>query len=156
MPDTDYATMPAGLELNALIAEKVMGWRIVKKLRQMPPVTCNPTKEPDPSMFPFVWMAPLDCYRFRDNGDYCHYQAWGEGLVWSPSTDPAADYEVLCHVRERWDAGARDIAGSELVELLSSRVPEAYTLDWAPLWYRTGDYGRSALMALAEMGKDNG
>ncbi len=68
--------------------------------------------------------------------------------AWSPSTNPAHDYEVLVYVREHW--GGED----------TCLVREALTLSWERRWaerggklacgsimYEPGDYARAAIAA---------
>ncbi|MCH7792402.1 MAG: hypothetical protein IID31_09015, partial [Planctomycetes bacterium] len=70
-------TMEAGPELDALVAERVMGWE-----------KYNPEDAPA-------------CWQQKNTGDWImHFIK--ESLSWSPSTDVAADYEVLVFVRENF------------------------------------------------------
>ena len=75
--------MEAGRELDALVAEKVMGWhRVHDGLNE----------------------------RWADVNGYGAYVNRGDGtpppgMFWSPSTDIAAAWQVVEHMRLRWDHG---------------------------------------------------
>ena len=137
MPDTDYATMPAGLELNALIAEKVMGWRH------------------DSAGY---WLD-ADGEQVAWSAQNVRAAIYPEA-VWSPSTDPTADYEVLCHVRKTWTPVAISRFAWELAMLWEARVDNksvvAARAFAGDINYLPGDFARAGLMTLAAMAKDKG
>lgn len=59
-------------------------------------------------------------------------------------TDPAADYEVLRHVRETWDHSRQYQFAHALAELYRSRKEGRHPV----VRYQPGDYSRAALAAL--------
>ena len=128
----NYATKEAGPELNAAVAERIMGW---------------PRRAFDDPL----WGHRPYVAELSDGSVHVYPLA---GNYWSPSTDPAADRDVLCYVRDNWD----EIQCMRFVEclqqLLRSRDPvhcmaaEQYGLEeWLELG-QAGDYSRAALMAL--------
>lgn len=60
------------------------------------------------------------------------------------TTDAAADYEVLCHVRETWDGPARYAMMKRLTTMWLERCVEFER--W--LAYMPGDYSRAALAVM--------
>lgn len=76
-----------------------------------------------------------------------------EGIAeWSPSTDPAADYEVLVKVRETWEPlkvcdfrDALTLAWARAFE--ARRQSGTIIIVSGPNQYQPGDYSRAALAA---------
>lgn len=112
--------------LNRDCAERVMGW----EYHEHENGSCYLGGNKDPSC---LW-------DYRARGD------------WSPSTDPAADYEVLVHVRENWGPQKQC---AFVVELQKTRYAKARHINIpamvADLCYESGDYSRAALAALEKV-----
>ena len=117
MTDTE---LQAGDELNACVAEKVMGWHVHHRNT--------------------VHWTDSDKFEYRVRGIV------GE---WSPSTDPAADYEVLKVVRE-WRGGKRRAFGDALWAIWQTRWVNAACPSTAAILYQPGDYSRAAMKAVAK------
>jgi len=130
---TDWANMEAGPELDALVAV-MMGW-----VRPKTYIAHTAAKEGT-----------------TETGQYVVQTQWSKAGLCRPcpppySTDPAADYEVLCHVRETWgNAGALDPRFERFCECLKTlwwaRSPVTTHFLLATL-YLPGDYSRARLMA---------
>lgn len=125
MTRAEILALPAGRELDALVAEKVMGYAgRVKWYGKGLPSACPVVDGAFPSAVP-------------------HY-----------STDPAADYAVFAHVREIWHAnGLLYSFFCELASIFDRRCPHD-ELDDPPLLfglveYAPGDYARAALLTKA-------
>ena len=130
----DGRTMGAGAEMDALVAERVMGWK-----------RCDESYECGGSV------AARFVYRDGDGVFICC-------TSWMPkfSSDPSADYEVLKHVRDGW-GGKGAIYGEPFCNILAGiwrrrweeRYPEETDSDGA-FWgmYQPGDYSRAALLAV--------
>jgi hypothetical protein len=81
MTEADIREMPAGPEMDALVAELVMGWRPYENGRQYCDLSCG---------------LPAD----RDVDDFIHYSCSYEiPDDWSPSTDIAAAWLVIDKMR---------------------------------------------------------
>lgn len=65
------------------------------------------------------------------------------------TTDPRDDYEVLKHVREKWDENQQRAFQRCLLETMSKRGWCSITTGYAWL-YEPGDYSRAALLAIGE------
>ena len=103
-------------ELDVLVAEKVMGWRLAINGRWSVP-----------SAHPMSNM-PSDVPGF--------------------TTDPHDDYEVLKHVREKWDGDMQDKFTERLGDVfMKRRGVSENRLNFA-LRYEPGDYSKAALNAL--------
>ena len=103
-------------EIDARVAELVMGWKPDKKNSG---AWIPPGKEPLRSG-----------YYTAQPGSF--------------TTDPAADYEVLKHVREKWGSTA---VGHFIANLGDMWGERGYN---CALWYQPGDYNKAALLALGE------
>jgi hypothetical protein len=111
-------------EMDARIAEKVMGWPVV----------------------PYVgWVLRQGPFVAREGG-LVEVQG-GENDRWSPSTDIAADYSVLIQVRETWNASERQDFENELVAIWRMRAEQAKSPNCEML-YKPGDYSLAALACL--------
>ena len=151
----------AGSELNALVAEKVMGWtKTIHRedtfvrddgclgighnrcedcnniLETLHAVTCPWLKRHQ------IWRCSIESY--SDTGDPKNYRPCQD---WSPSTDPAADYEVLKVARE-WRASKRRAFGDALWAIWQTRWVNAACPSTAAILYQPGDYSRAALKAV--------
>lgn len=109
-------------EMDAEVAEKVLGWH--------------------------------HDYRFSQT----HAEYWRDssneivaGGDWSPTSDPAADYSVLQHVRSKWDVRALHRFRVALDEAWQQRARSNAHLIWRLDMYFPGDYARAALASLAAM-----
>lgn len=123
--------MPSNRELDCLVAERVLGWKVVEYGREGE-------------------------FRYYETGD-----DYIEESNFLPSSDVSDDYAVLQHVREKWlDAddyheanGRWNVFWRSLAEILRSRDPYYRdTVNQYELYYmqeyRPGDYSRAALAAL--------
>lgn len=93
-------------------------------------------------------------------------EAAGRGKPWPAYTsDLAADYDVLRHVRETWDEEARTRFAQELLLIYGERwramLKRRETLPFVPhelmyhlLCYQVGDYSRAALAVWESERKD--
>jgi hypothetical protein len=126
--DVDIDAMEAGPELDVLVAE-LMGWTEV-----MPGLFGVPVGVP-PGGTTMGTKQPITPY----------------------STDIAADYSVLCHVRETWGASNHESFFTLLWWAWAHRQDKdikAATRDIAegwgamPTYYQPGDYSRAALKAV--------
>lgn len=71
------------------------------------------------------------------------------------TTDPAADYQVLEHVREKWEPLQHCTMRDELQMAWGERARDAEVAQvWGPTQYRPGDYSRAALAALDKEQQD--
>jgi hypothetical protein len=125
MTEAEIREMPAGPEMDALVAELVMGWRPYENGRQYCDLSCG---------------LPAD----RDVDDFIHYSCSYEiPDDWSPSTDIAAAWLVVekitarnppFHESPEWGLELRQIGDGWGVRLYGSHVPmlEAEA-DTAPL-----------------------
>jgi hypothetical protein len=87
----DYATMPAGVEMDAEIARRVMEWPTIgmnTPFREAGNAHGVVVREDD------GWLKPM---RFARVGDACPLDD-----SWRPSTDIAAAWEVLEVIRQRF------------------------------------------------------
>jgi hypothetical protein len=117
---TKIAEMQAGRELDAMVAERVMGW----------------TDRADETAFgPELVMRP-------PTASGLHHR------VPNYSTDPAADYAVLEHVRESWERDPWFRLQDRLRRLQSSRDHRHGREEDSACMYLPGDYSRAALLAL--------
>lgn len=66
------------------------------------------------------------------------------------STDPAADYSVLCRVRQKWDIYDRQKFGIALDAIFQSRITYCMSAWETASMYEPGDYSRAALLAVSE------
>lgn len=120
-------------ELDARVAELVMGWR-----RWVPPAIAPYARlfEPGFNMARNGWdqsdSAPL--YEVLDHDAPLY------------TTDPSDDYEVLRHVRETWDTDAQYRFAHALAELYRPRKEGNHPI----LRYMPGDYSRAALAVMEE------
>jgi hypothetical protein len=115
-------------ELDALVAEKVMGWTFFD-------VSGGQIPKHEATM---CWASP---------GSPSHHR---EELPFY-STDPTADYSVLVRVRETWGWKMRDAFYAALCAAWTERRTSNVHLGWgdhSSLWYSPGDYSRAALAAL--------
>jgi hypothetical protein len=65
------------------------------------------------------------------------------------TTDPAADYQVLAHVREKWGAEHHCAMRDELKMAWERRAHDSDKAEvWGPTQYRPGDYSRAALAVI--------
>lgn len=71
--------LPAGRELDALVAEKVMGWRLVNY------ETYEPATTPE----------DYECAAYNDGWEWEGWDEVGEAWKWRPSTDIAAAWQVV-------------------------------------------------------------
>ena len=116
-------------ELDAEVARKVMGWEVHFRNTAF-------------------WVDAADANKLCDRvlasvGD------------WRPSTDPAADYEVLKHVREQWDAEPQAEFKAALEDIWQPRSrSRGGLIHFYILAYAVGDYSRAALAALRAGGKE--
>jgi hypothetical protein len=101
-------------ELDARVATEIMGWK-----RGRPERGEYPWRRPDGSWHP-------------------------SHVVPGYTSDPAADYEVLCHVRETWDGPKQAAMMERLTTMWAERSAEY--LRW--LAYMPGDYSRAALAVM--------
>lgn len=115
-------------ERDRLVAEKVMGWRHDYRFSQ----------------------THAESWRIVREGDETPSEIVASGN-WSPSTDTAADYAVLCHVREKWDDGDKREFLTALRTIWAAR-PEAVKGCWnhaeLPMAYLVGDYSLAALIKI--------
>lgn len=116
-------------EIDALVAEKVMGW-----------YGC------------FNW----GCYTSRKYIDQKHppEEEFKANEDWSPTTDLTADYEVLKHVREDWNDAYRGWFCDELRVVWSTRANEDGWKNSYQQFYEPGDYSKAALKVLLEKSED--
>lgn len=118
----------AGREMDALLAERLMGWHRVAIFKSG------------------------DGTKIRDvNG----YEGESSRLrsVPSYSTDIAADFLVLSHVRSVWDFESRSKFWDALATLLAPRtrgVPTDGQHISLLMYYEAGDYSRAALKAMEQ------
>lgn len=131
-------------ERDAMVSEKVMGWRWV-----------TPAYECDPSLRHRWLLPPTDAKAEWNKAatpdlpiDFRSLAA----LTPEYSADPAADYEVLRHVRQRWGHTFQIRFQNQLYELQRGRTFDGEK-DWrhfssrtGPGWlYEPGDYALAAL-----------
>ncbi len=123
MPDLDRETilnMEAGPEFDALVAE-MMGWSI--EHHDGKPPHFHRTSEKSH----WVWLAD-----------------------WSPSTDPATDYEVLVFVRENWETKQQDMFRMSIDDIWNERMDFSISFVIGGYYYQPGDYSRAALLTTLE------
>lgn len=131
-----------GCELDAAVAERVMGWLVVVSDDGEDWYERQVTR----------WPCLI---QHREGGQWLsrHDRVGmsGHDENWSPSSDSAADYAVLKHVRETWD-GARVARFERAIEsILGGR--DRYAGNWKLLpllLYEPGDYSLAALLSLTE------
>jgi len=122
-------------EQDAKVAEVVMGWRIGR-----------PDSTP---AFKVDWCM---------NGSHLVCTLGG----FKPTTDPAADYQVLEHVREKWSQTKVCALRDELALMWSRRATErdkqaTSVREFAVhgcTQYQPGDYSRAALAAIEKERED--
>ena len=147
MPDLtreQILKMEAGPELDALVAERVMGWGWVQFTRYNNHFQSRKGRflTSDPKWYCSAHEAKRSKISFVLHP--CPY--WQ--LV-SFSSDIAADYEVLVFVRENWDKGKRLTFGFQLSTLFDDRwtIDDFGDIETAGYYYQPGDYSRAALAA---------
>ena len=123
MSDTEVQAGPELLELNARVAEKVMGWK--------------PVQYPGGIYWDEGEQGPIPGGKFspRFSGSF------------KPSTDPAADYGVLKVARE-WPVTRRQAFCKALLDIWHERRAEAGYPSLGGILYEPGDYSRAALKAV--------
>jgi hypothetical protein len=119
------SSTPHSRRIDALVSERVMGWKEGTLAAYAECVALYGQEETDEA---FAWAGVL------------HY-----------TSDPAADYLVLVKVRESWTDGMHSAFLRILEASLRLRAAESETLDpkydaW--LMYKPGDYSHAALLAL--------
>lgn len=128
-------------ELDALVAEKVMGWQWYVDLDDV--------------------ASKIHGYRYLHKGvPHWSRKASGNEPIWHDhiyglpefTTDPAADYEVLKHVRERWSLQDKTVFEDALSTLFADKFRRDRTgsiVSWnTSCLYEPGDYSMAALKAL--------
>lgn len=128
--------------MDARVAEMVMGWTWA---------TLNPERYPDTPPARFLispeeasrsWNVPATLDLPLDTPDH----AWNSAPHYT--TDTAADYEVLRHVRRFWSAEQRMRFGRVLVhKIWRGRWGNGWAMPAAML-YEPGDYARAALAVM--------
>jgi hypothetical protein len=92
-----------------------------------------------------------DSWPFQEsypNPDYNGQIFWR--LLRKYTSDAAADYEVLKHVREKWEDDLTYSFHESLFGLWRKRSKNAGWSEMTPLVYEPGDYSIAALKALGE------
>jgi hypothetical protein len=120
-------------ELDRLVAEKVMGWRLYKS---------HPEQSYWASTPEHYALAAVDLSWTWDGRNH------EPASYWQPTTNVANDYEVLVHVRENWDADQQDKFVSELTQIWYERCVIAKRRH-IELHYEVGDYCKAAFHAEA-------
>lgn len=115
-------------ELDAKVADKVMGWKVHGR----------------PFPGPGHWVTDK-------NGAFIGNIDGGEvnEKHWRPSVDAAADYEVLKRVRETWTDEQQDNFEVALEDIMIAKESN-YPNTWHVILYEPGDWSRAALKALGE------
>ena len=134
--------MEAGPKFNALVAERVMGWKRGQRGNWI--VSVPPNHE---------WLS--DDGGWEPTTKEVTFPL--EDLHIPPySTDPAADYEVLVFVRENWEEAKRLSFGLQLSSILDDRwgANDFGDVETAGYYYQPGDYSRGALLTTL-LAKDN-
>lgn len=129
MKREEVLAMQAGPAMDALVAEKVMGWTL--------------------------WRSP--CARQCDQPDCWKTGKRVSPTIriagWNPSREVQQDYEVLQHVRKHWEVQKQDAFRRELDDILEARYFNSPNRDpdyWVStiMFYEPGDYARAALLAM--------
>jgi hypothetical protein len=123
----EEASSAMSRELDALVAEKVMGWKRSQLNGD-------------------IYEKPNGAYVIIDSDPLSPWESY------SPTTDANEDYEVLKHVRENWSCDRQEFLMWECFEVWQgrNRFPR-WTLDEADhcaIYYEPGDYSKAALKAL--------
>lgn len=133
--------------LDAEVAEKVMGWERW---------TCSDYGYREADLF----KDATHLTTWRKVGPEIPLGEHAEAMVPRYSTDIAADYEVLKHVRETWEptafaafmAALRHIHHDRIAAFTRARKWNAYRDgNRSEVMYEPGDYSRAALAALATL-----
>jgi hypothetical protein len=119
-------------ELDALVAEKVMGWE-----------RRNVAHRSGTSLYGFT-KAVTSAWVGQDGQPVCALDEW------EPTTDIRDDYEVLVKVRETWGKEEREqvfkYAQAEWANRFGWRIPP--WMGQEVMAYLPGDWSRAALKAL--------
>ena len=107
-------------EIDALVAEKVMGWSAIEEVSPALPFIGQPPERDEPGFY-----------------------------VPAFTTDPRSDYDVLCKVREKWEGQQQgDFALAVYTIWHSRQATSLMAFAWPALLYEPGDYSIAALKAL--------
>ena len=134
-------------ELDAEVAEKVMGWKKGDKWQTPVMDLRGDERRSLDHLRRRNWYRPDGAKSFFDA--IPHY-----------TTDPSADYEVLKHVRDNWRGDLWTLFRQELASILIAREQaaedetESIITNCAVL-YKPGDYSRAALEALRVKDSDD-
>lgn len=136
--------LQAGAELKLRVAEKVIGWTRSTRISKVELALCR-ADGTNPRPVEEWWQRPGE----PADGQFAVH----ESDVPDYPTDPAADYEVLVHVREHWPNEKPDGWWEKFCEHLWELQCEHKKHGWNPIFdshglYRPGDYSRAALVAL--------
>lgn len=122
-------------ELDAMVAEKVMGWKYHRCHERGKGATVYHFLPPG-EYPPAWWHKPTEHPKPPDNKKHRVF----EFDLPRYTTDPAADYAVLVKVRESWTPEQTGAFVDALIALWHYPTP---------IQYRPGDYSRAALAALS-------
>ena len=156
----DTPVMPDGRELDAWVAEHVLGW----KWFQAPMYDANgPLPEQGKVLVPPDLIPKVDSgeYQWPPNGLIAGYAFLYGGRETAYSTNTEADYRVLCAVRNTWKPKEFEKFYHSLWWTWTSRqdkdqkaTKRDISSGWGamPTYYEPGDYAKAAWQALNREG----
>lgn len=173
---TDYMHMEAGPEMDKAALTVVLGWELVDVDYEILNRPGDPFYEDEKHRIESGELVPFPDGESLGTPSQVKYAAELDsagvdavGLYWRrgprdfvefgefcPPTDPAADYEVLVHVRGTWDEPDKACFAECLQRIFLARDPEPCLprehigFEEMIEFLQPGDYSRAALMAAQE------
>lgn len=133
-------------ELDAKVAEKVMGWKLF-------PVGYEGTDDETPEQKDYdielrkAGIETVGWYAWTGSNVFLWSDSLGE--CYKFTCDVSADYMVLKHVRETWTDRQKDDFDNALEDIMIEKHAK-YPNQWFSILYEPGDWSRAALKALGE------